>query len=117
MALVHFKMEKHLFRYCLYFIQFSDVRDLLNSFCSLDLTIISFLSCLVRTGLLLYRTFFVYKEQIYSKWIERFQEILQRIDQLKCFFQFFIKLVLIKVFKTPIVNCFRFSFGKDFPQK
>ena len=110
-------MERHLFLCCLYFFQFSDVRNLLNSFRSLNLTIISFLSSLVMKGLLLYRTFFVYKERIYPKWIERFQEMLKSIDQLNFFFHFFIKLVLFKVFKTPMVNCFRFSFGKGFPSR
>ena len=42
LVLVPFKMERHLFLRCLYFFQFSDVRDLLNSFRSLDLSIISF---------------------------------------------------------------------------
>ena len=41
-SLVPFKMERNLFLCCLHFFQFSDVRDLLNSFRSLDLTIISF---------------------------------------------------------------------------
>ena len=76
-------MERHLFLCYLYYFQFSDVRDLLNSFFSSDFTGISFLSCLVMKGLLLYSTFLVYKERIDSKWFERFQEMLQRIDQLK----------------------------------
>ena len=86
MVLVPFEMERHLFLCYLYFFQFPDVRDLLNSLRSLDLTIISSLNCLVIKGLFLSRAFFVYKERTYRKWTERFEEMLQSIDQLKLFF-------------------------------
>lgn len=63
-------MVKHFSFWCLYFPQLSKVGDLLNLFRSLDLSIIPFLSCLVTKLLLLYHSFFFYKERIYSKWIE-----------------------------------------------